>query len=60
LVAAAKDGSIAPGNFTGQAGYAPFHDLDSKVPAEVKTAMEAINAGLLDGSIKTNVSPAKP
>jgi len=60
LVAAAKDGSITAGNFVGLGGYAPYHDLDGKVPAEVKTAMEAINAGLLDGSIKTGVSPAKP
>lgn len=60
LVAAAKDGSIAPGNFTGLGGYAPYHDLDGEVPAEVKAAMEEINAGLLDGSIKTNVSPVKP
>jgi basic membrane protein A len=60
LVAAAKDGSIAPGNFAGLAGYAPYHDLDGDVSAEVKAAMEEINAGLLDGSITTNVSPAKP
>lgn len=60
LVAAAKDGSIAPGNFTGHAGYAPYHDLDSEVPAAVKTMMEELNAALLDGSVVTNVSPAKP
>ncbi len=60
LIAAAKDGSIKAGNFTGQAGYAPYHDLDGSVPAEVKTAMEEINKGLLDGSIQTGVSPAKP
>jgi basic membrane protein A len=60
LIVAAKDGSITAGNFTGTCGYAPFHDLDAKVPAEVKSAMEKINAGILDGSIKTNVSPAKP
>lgn len=60
LIAAAKDGSIAAGNFTGAAGYAPYHDLDGSVPAEVKAAMEEINKGLLDGSIQTGVSPAKP
>jgi basic membrane protein A len=60
LIAKAKDGSIKAGNFLGTAGYAPYHDLDSKVPANVKTTMEKINAGLLDGSIKTGVSPAKP
>ncbi|MDO8753686.1 MAG: BMP family ABC transporter substrate-binding protein, partial [Anaerolineales bacterium] len=60
LIAAAKDGSIAAGNFIGTAGYAPYHDLDGEVSAEIKAEMEKINAGLLDGSIKTNVSPAKP
>jgi basic membrane protein A len=60
LAALAKDGSIESGNFVGQAGYAPFHDLDGDVPAEVKAAMEEINAGLLDGSITTNVPPVKP
>ena len=60
LVAAAKDGSIKPGNFLGLAGYAPFHDLESEVPAEVKAAMETINAALLDGSVTTNVPPVKP
>jgi basic membrane protein A and related proteins len=60
LLAAAKAGTIEPGNFYGDASYAPFHDLDSEVPAEVKAMMETINAGLLDGSIKTNVPPVKP
>jgi basic membrane protein A len=60
LISAAKDGSIKDGNFLGEAGYAPFHDLDSEVPAEVKAKMEEIAKGLLDGSIKTNVPPVKP
>ena len=60
LVAAAKGGTIESGNYVGDAGYAPFHDLDAKVPADVKTTMEKINAGLLDGSITTGVSPTKP
>ncbi|MGQ9674992.1 MAG: BMP family lipoprotein [Chloroflexota bacterium] len=36
-------------------GLAPFHDLDSKVPAEVKAKLNEIAKGLKDGSIKTNV-----
>jgi basic membrane protein A len=60
LVKMAKDGNFPVGNYFGTAGYAPFHDLDSEVPADVKTEMEKINAGLLDGSIKTNVPPVKP
>jgi basic membrane protein A len=60
LLKLAKEGKFPSGNYNGTAGYAPFHDLDSKVPADVKTKMEEIAKGLLDGSIKTNVSPAKP
>ena len=60
LIAKAKDGSIKGGNAFGAAGYAPFHDLDGQVSAEIKAEMEKINAGLLDGSIKTNVPPVKP
>ena len=60
LIKMAKDGKFPTGNYTGQAGFAPYHDLDSEVPADVKAQMETINKGILDGSIKTNVSPAKP
>jgi len=59
-IKAVKDGKFVNGNVTGSAGYAPYHDLDGEVPAEVKAEMEKINAGLLDGSIKTNVPPVKP
>jgi basic membrane protein A len=60
LIKAAQEGNFPVGNYFGAAGYAPFHDLDSEVPADVKAEMEKINAGLLDGSIKTNVPPVKP
>jgi basic membrane protein A len=60
LIKMAKEGTMPNGNFTGQAGYAPFHDLDSKVPAAVKTKMQEIDKILKDGTLKTNVSPAKP
>ena len=52
LISMAKDGNFPVGNYFGSAGYAPFHDLESEVPADVKAEMEKINAGLLDGSIK--------
>jgi basic membrane protein A len=60
LIKLAHDGNFPVGNYLGKAGFAPYHDLDSTVPADVKAEMEKLNAGLLDGSIKTNVSPAKP
>jgi basic membrane protein A len=60
LVGLAKSGNFPSGNFFGTAGYAPYHDLDSEVPADVKAEMEKIAAGLIDGSITTDVPPVKP
>jgi basic membrane protein A len=60
LIKLAKDGKFPAGNYMGTASYAPFHDLASKVPANVKSMMETLNAGILDGSILTNVAPSKP
>jgi basic membrane protein A len=60
LIKLSKDGAFPSGNYLGNVSYAPFHDVESKVPADVKTEMEKINAGLLDGSISTNVPSAKP
>jgi basic membrane protein A and related proteins len=60
LIKLAKDGRFPSGNYVGQAGYAPYHDLDSTVPADAKTKMQEIDKGIKDGSIKTNVPPAKP
>jgi basic membrane protein A len=60
LIKLARDGKFPAGNYLGDAGYAPFHDVDNEVPPEVKTEMEKINAGLLDGSILTNVPTKKP
>jgi basic membrane protein A and related proteins len=60
LIQLSQEGNFPSGNYFGQASYAPFHDLESEVPADVKATMEQINAGLLDGSIQTNVPPVKP
>lgn len=60
LIKLSKNGNFPSGNYFGDISYAPFHDLANEVPAEVKTTIEEINAGLLDGSIKTNVPPVKP
>ena len=60
LLQSARDGNFPGGNYLGDVGYAPFHDLDNQIPLEVKTAMEQINAGLLDGSIEVDVPSEKP
>jgi basic membrane protein A and related proteins len=61
VIAMTKNGQFPTGGlYMGPSGYAPYHDLASQVPAAVDTEMKAILAGLLDGSIKTNVPPVKP
>jgi basic membrane protein A len=60
LIMLASQDKFPGGNYVGAAGYAPFHDLESAVPAEVKAKLDEIDKGLKDGSIKTNVVPAKP
>ena len=60
LLQSARNNSFPGGNYLGDVSYAPFHDLDNQVPQEVKAAMEQIHAGLLDGSIETNVPSEKP
>ena len=60
LIKAVQDGSFKGGNNLGTTGLAPYHDLDSKVPADVKAKIQELDKGLQAGTIKTNVSPAKP
>jgi basic membrane protein A len=60
LIKLAKQGNFPSGNFYGKVGYAPFHDLDNEVPVDVKDQLQKIDAGLLDGSIQTNVPGKKP
>jgi basic membrane protein A and related proteins len=60
LLSDIKDGKFTAGNYTGVCTIAPYHDFDSKIPADVKAKMLDIAKGLKDGSIKTGVSSAKP
>ena len=60
LIKAITEDAFVPGNFYGKVGYAPHHDTAADVSAEITAKMEEINAALLDGSLKTNVLPAKP
>ena len=60
LIKAAKEGKWADGNVFGQAGLAPYHDLDSKVPADVKTKIDDLTKKVQSGEVKTGVAPTKP
>ncbi len=53
LIANAAQGIYESGNFFGGAGLAPFHDFEDQIPQEVKDDLDAIYAGLQDGSIST-------
>jgi len=59
LIKQVQDGTFKGGNYVGEVGLAPFHDMESKVPAAVQAKLQEIDKGLKDGSIKTCVSPAK-
>jgi basic membrane protein A len=53
-----KNGTSKAGAFTanlknGGVGLAPFHDWDSKIPAEVKNKIKEATDGLVSGSIQT-------
>jgi len=56
-IKAAMDGTFAGGVTVGNlanggVGLAPYHDLDASVPADLKAEVEALKAGIIDGSIK--------
>jgi basic membrane protein A len=61
VISLTKNGQFPTGGiYMGPSGYAPYHDLASKVPATVDAEMKSLLSGILDGSIKTNVPPVKP
>lgn len=60
LIKLSREGNSPSGNFAGMIGYAPFHDLENKIPPDVKEQIETIRSGLVDGSIETNVPSKKP
>lgn len=49
----AFEGGVLLGSLeNGGVDLAPFHDMEDAVPAELKQELEAIRAGIIDGSIK--------
>ncbi len=55
-ITAAHDGTFEGGVTVGTlasggVGLAPFHELDSAVPDELKAELDALRAGIIDGSI---------
>ena len=55
IIADIVAGSAPSGNVQGSVGLAPYHDLESRVPAEVQQQVLEVIAGLDAGSISTGV-----
>jgi basic membrane protein A len=60
LIQLSYEDNFPSGNYRGQVGFAPFHDLDNEVPPDVKEQLETLRIALTDGSIQTNVPVRKP
>lgn len=61
---AVKDGSSKAGAITanlqnGGVGLAPFHDWDSKIPADLKAKIQEATDGIKSGTIKIDLSKVK-
>jgi basic membrane protein A and related proteins len=57
LMKQAADGTIAPGNFVGDVGLAPFHDREADVPADVAAQIEELTPKVVSGEIPTGYTP---
>jgi len=55
LIKAAKDGTVAGGNFEGAVGLADYHDLASKVSADVQAKVSDVISKVMSGEIPTGV-----
>jgi len=60
----AAAGTFKGGNYVGTlanngVGLAPFHDFDSKVPADLKSQLDQVKADIISGTI-TLTSPSQP
>jgi basic membrane protein A len=53
--------SVFPsGDYLGQVGLSPYHDLASSIPDEVKLRMAELDQALLSGAIQTGVTLTNP
>ena len=60
----AASGTFPTGNYIGTlendgTGLAPFHDWDSKVPADLKSELDQVKQDIIDGKINIQ-SPSQP
>ena len=53
IIKSIQNNSFKGGNVIGQVGLAPFHDLDSKVPADVRQKMNQLSVDVASGKQST-------
>ncbi len=58
LVTAWNDAKPTSGNFVGEVGLADYHDLASKVPAEVQTEIKELTPKVISGEVPTGYTPS--
>jgi basic membrane protein A len=58
IIQSVQGNSFKGGNVVGDVALAPYHDLESKVPADVKTKMQQVTADVLAGKADTKWPPA--
>ena len=63
-VTKAASGKFPKGGYVGTlanngTGLAPFHDFDSKVPADLKSQLDQVKQDIISGKIKIT-SPSQP
>jgi basic membrane protein A len=56
-IRAAQDGSFTNDPYVGTlenegTGLSPYHDFDSKIPADLKTEVDTLKADIISGKIK--------
>ncbi len=51
------DGTPPSGNYIGDVGLAEYHDFDSEIPAEVKSAIDELTPLVLAGDVETGYTP---
>jgi basic membrane protein A and related proteins len=54
-----KAGALTANLTNGGVGLAPFHDWDSKIPADLKTKIQQATDGIKSGTIKIDLSKVK-
>jgi basic membrane protein A and related proteins len=60
LLRRARRAELPSGEYVGETGLAPWHDLDRQIPADVKDNLEKIKLGLAAGTITLDIPYKAP